>query len=200
MKITIKNPTETKVELTITLGVEELEAARKVALVKLAKEIKVAGFRKGKVPVHVAEKNVDPALLTDNTLDNAINKAVAKAFLDEIIQVLDRPSVEIKKFVPGELVEFTAEAEILPKITLGNYKKLKSKAEKATVTADDIKVVIDRMLQGFAEKSDVTRAAKDGDETVIDFIGKKDDVAFEGGTGKDYALTLGSNSFIPGFE
>jgi len=200
MKITIKNPTETKVELTITLGVEELEAARKVALVKLAKEIKVAGFRKGKVPVHVAEKNVDPALLTDNTLDNAINKAVAKAFLDENIQVLDRPSVEIKKFVPGELVEFTAEAEILPKITLGNYKKLKSKAEKATVTADDIKVVIDRMLQGFAEKSDVTRAAKDGDETVIDFIGKKDDVAFEGGTGKDYALTLGSNSFIPGFE
>jgi trigger factor len=200
MKITIKHPTDTKVELTITLGKEELDVARQVALVKLARDVKVPGFRKGKVPVHVAEKNVDPNTLQNQTLDNAVSKAVAKAFIDEKIQVLDRPSVEIKKFVPGELVEFTAEAEILPKITLGNYKKLKAKPEKVTVSAEEVNVVIERMRQGFAEKSEVKREAKDGDETTIDFIGKKNGVAFDGGTGSDYALTLGSNSFIPGFE
>lgn len=200
MKITIKHPTDTKVELTITLGKEELDAAQNVTLVKLAREIKVPGFRKGKVPVHVAEKNVDPHALQEQTLDNAVSKAVAKAFLDEQLQALDRPVVEVKKFVPGELVEFTAEVEILPKVTLGNYKKLKAKTEKVTVSEDEINVVIDRMRQGFAEKPEAMREAKNGDETTIDFIGKKDNVAFDGGTGTDYALTLGSNSFIPGFE
>jgi trigger factor len=68
------------------------------------------------------------------------------------------------------------------------------------VSATDVNDIIERMREGLAEKKDVTRAAKDGDETVIDFVGKKDDVAFEGGTGSDYALKLGSNSFIPGFE
>lgn len=200
MKITIKHPADTKVELTVVLGVEELDVARQVALVKLARDVKVPGFRKGKVPIHVAQKNVNPNTLQDQTLDNAVSKAVAKAFIDENIQVLDRPSVEIKKFVPGELVEFTAEAEILPKITLGNYKKLKAKTEKVTVSAEEVDVVIERMRKGFTEKSEVKREAKNGDETTIDFIGKKDGVAFDGGTGNDYALTLGSNSFIPGFE
>src|SRR6185312_9318893 len=72
--------------------------------------------------------------------------------------------------------------------------------EKVTVSADDVNDVIERMRQGFAEKKEVTRAAKDGDETVIDFVGKKDGVAFDGGAGTDYTLKLGSGQFIPGFE
>lgn len=200
MKTTIKHLSDTKIELTITIGEKELADAHQVALTKLARDVKVPGFRKGKVPVAVAAKNVDPALLQEKTLDNALSMAVAASFLEEKIQALDRPSVEIKKFVPGETLEFTAEAEILPKVTLGNYKKLKDETEKISVVAKDVDEVIERMRQAFAEKKEVERAAKDGDETVIDFIGKKDGVAFDGGTGNDYALTLGSNSFIPGFE
>jgi len=200
MKTTIKHLSDTKVELTIIVDAKELADAGQVALTKLARDIKVPGFRKGKVPVAVAAKNVDPALLQEKTLDGALSKAVAASFLENEIQALDRPSVEIKKFVPGETLEFTAEAEILPKITLGNYKKLKAETEKVSVNAKDIEEVIERMRQAFAEKKEVKRAAKDGDETVIDFIGKKDGVAFDGGTGSDYALTLGSKSFIPGFE
>ncbi len=200
MKTTIKHLSDTKVELTIVLGASELADAEQVALTKLARDVKVPGFRKGKVPVAVAQKNVDPAKLQEQALDDAISKAVATAFTEEKIQALDRPTVEVKKFVPSETVEFTAEAEILPKITLGDYKKLKATIEKPVVAASDVTDVIERMRQGFAVKTDVTRAAKDGDETIIDFVGKRDDVAFDGGTATDYALTLGSNSFIPGFE
>ena len=200
MNTSIKHLSDTKVELTITLGAKELADAEKVALVKLSHDIKVPGFRKGKVPVAVAAKNVAPAVLQEQTLDNALSKAVATAFIEEKLQALERPAVEVKKFVPGETLEFTAEVEIIPKITLGDYKKLKATTEKVTVTAKEIDEIINRMRDGFADKTDVNRAAKNGDETTIDFIGKKDGVAFDGGTATDYALKLGSNSFIAGFE
>lgn len=200
MNTAIKHLSDTKVELTITLGAKELTDAEQVALVKLAREVKVPGFRKGKVPVAVAAKNVDPAALQEQTLDNALSKAVATAFVEEKLQALDRPAVEVKKFVPGETLEFTAEVEVIPKITLGDYKKLKPTTEKVTVAAKEIDEIINRMREGFADKKDVERAAKDGDETTIDFVGKKDGVAFDGGTATDYALKLGSNSFIAGFE
>lgn len=200
MKTTVKNLSDTKVELTITLGETELKAAELVALNKLAKTVKVPGFRAGKVPASVAAKNVNPEALAEQTLEDALSKAVAEAYTAEDIQALDRPAVEVKKYVPGSELEFTAEAEILPKVTLGDYRTLKATKAKATITAKDVDEVIERMRTGMAEKKAVERAAKDGDETVIDFVGKKDDVAFDGGTGTDYDLVLGSNSFIPGFE
>lgn len=200
MKTQVKHVSPTKVKLTITLGKEELEAAEQVALTKLAKELKVAGFRKGKVPVNVAAKHVDPNLLAQQTADDALSKAVAEAFLTEEIQALDRPEVELKKYVPGSEMEFTAEAEVLPKIKLGNYKKLNVKPGKASVSDADISDVLERMRDGMSEKKAVKREARDGDEVNIDFVGKKDDVPFDGGTAKGYDLKLGSNSFIPGFE
>jgi trigger factor len=200
MKTTVNHLSDTKVELTISLGQEELAAAEQVALSKLAKKIKVPGFRQGKVPLNVAAKNVDPEALAQQTLEDALSKSVADAYMAENLQALDRPSVDIKKFVPGQELEFTAEAEVLPKVKLGDYKNLKVEKEKITVAAKEVDEIVDRMRQGFSEKKDVERAAKDGDEATIDFVGKKDDVAFDGGTGTDYPLTLGSNSFIPGFE
>jgi len=200
MKTTVKHLSDTKVHLTIALGKKELDVAEQVALTKLAREMKVAGFRKGKVPVNVAAKHVDPNILAQQTADDALSKAVAEAFTSESIQALEQPQVELKKFVPGQEMEFTAEAEVLPKVKLGNYKKLGVKPQPATVTADEVNDILTRMQEGMSEKKEVERAAKDGDEVVIDFIGKKDGVPFDGGTANDYALKLGSNSFIPGFE
>lgn len=200
MNTTVKNLSDTKVELTITLGEKELNDAEQVALTKLAKTIKVPGFRKGKVPASVAAKNVDPNALGQQTLDDALSKAVSEAFVTENIQALDRPAVEVKKFVPGKELEFTAEAEILPTITLGDYKKLTVKKEKVAVTKKDVDEIIDRIRKGFATRDGVTRAVKQDDEVVIDFVGKKDGEAFDGGTANDYTLTIGSNQFIPGFE
>lgn len=200
MKTVIKNLSPTKVILTITIGKDELEAAEQVALTKLAREIKAPGFRKGKVPASVAAKHVDPNLLAQQTADDALSKAVAEAFLAENIQALDRPAVELKKYVPGQEMEFTAEVDILPKVKLGEYKKLGVKRAEVKVEATDIDDILERMRDGMSEKEEVNRAAKNGDEVTIDFIGKKDDVAFDGGTATDYELKLGSNSFIPGFE
>ena len=200
MKTLTKNLSPTRVILTITLGKEELDAAEQVALTKLAREIKAPGFRKGKVPASVAVKHVDPNLLAQQTADDALSKAVAEAFIAEGIQALDRPAVELKKFIPGQEMEFTAEVDILPKVTLGDYKKLGAKRGEVSVGASDVTDILERMREGMSEKEDVERAAKDGDEVVIDFVGKKGDVAFDGGTAIDYELKLGSNSFIPGFE
>ncbi len=200
MKTTVEYISETKVKLTITVGVEALAAAEKSALHKLSNTVKVPGFRKGKVPASVAAKHVNPQALQEQLLDDAISKSVAESFLAEKIQALDRPMVEVKKYVPGEQLEFTAEVDVLPKVTLGDYAKLTSKPSKVAISDADVEEVIGRIQQGFAEKSPVERKAQDGDETVIDFVGKKDDVAFDGGTGTDYTLTLGGGQFIPGFE
>ena len=200
MKTTVKKLSDTKVELTISLGSEELSAAEQVALTKMASDVKVPGFRKGKVPVSVAAKHVNPAALQEQTLDNALSKAVAEAFMAEKIQALDRPAVDVKKFVPGQELEFTAEVEIIPPVKLGNYKKLKAKRQAVKVEDSEVEEIITRMRENFTEKTEVKRAAKEGDEAVIDFTGKKDDVPFDGGAAKDFALKLGSGQFIPGFE
>lgn len=200
MKTTVKKLSDTKVELTISLGREELSAAEQVALTKMAGDVKVPGFRKGKVPVSVAAKHVNPAALQEQTLDNALSKAVAEAFMAEKIQALDRPAVDVKKFVPGQELEFTAEVEIIPPVKLGNYKKLKAKRQAVKVEDKEVEEIITRMRENFTEKTEVKRAAKEGDEAVIDFTGKKDDVPFDGGAAKDFALKLGSGQFIPGFE
>lgn len=200
MKTSVKHLSDTKVVLTINVTPDELKAAELVALTKLAKDVKVPGFRKGKVPASVVAKNVDPQLIGQQTLEDALSKAVADAFTAEKLQALDRPEVEVKKYVPGKELEFTAEVEVMPKIKLGDYKKLKAKLKVEKPTDKDIDDLITRMQENFAEKKEVKRAAKKGDDVVIDFVGKKDGTAFDGGTANDFTLSLGGGQFIPGFE
>lgn len=200
MKTKVKNISDVKVELTISLGVEELKAAEQVALTKLAKEVKIEGFRKGKAPLEMVAAQVDQNVLGQEIIENALSKAVAEAFLKEKIQAINRPEVDVKKFVPGTELEFTATSEIMPKVELGDYKNLKVKKEKVSVSQKEINETIDQILKNFAEKKEVKRAAKEGDEVIIDFLGKKDGVAFDGGKAEKFPLELGSKSFIPGFE
>ena len=200
MKTTVTHESDTRVKVVVAADHAELAAAEQVALKRLAKTVKVNGFRTGHVPLEIVKKHADLNALAQETLDAALNRAVAEAFLNNNLQVLARPEVEIKKYVPGELLEFTAEADVLPEVKLGDYKKLKAKKAAVNVDKKEIDEVIERIQKGLSEKKEVKRAAKIGDEAVIDFVGKKDGEAFQGGTGKDYPLVLGSNSFIPGFE
>ena len=185
---------------TITVEPTELEAARQVALRKLAKTTRIDGFRKGRAPLEVVAKHADQAALAEETLNNALSKAVAEAFVESDLQVLERPEVEVKKYVPGSELEFTAEAQVMPEIALGDYKKLKLTQTKVSVSKEEVDEVLDRIAGNMAEKTETAEAAHDGDEVTIDFVGKRDGAAFPGGTGKDYPLVLGSKSFIPGFE
>lgn len=200
MKSSITHVSDTRVKLTVTLDPEELEAARQVALKKLSNTVKVPGFRKGHVPLAVAAKHIDPNVLSQETLENALSRSVAEAYIEANLQALERPEVEITKYVPESELEFTAEADVLPQVKLGDYKKLTAKKIVATVTPDDVDDVVQRIRKGFVKKKAVKRAAQMGDEVTIDFVGKKDGQVFDGGTGSDYPLELGSNSFIPGFE
>ena len=200
MKTKLKNISDVKGELTISLGAEELKAAEQVALTKLAKEVKIEGFRKGKAPLEMVAAQVDTNLLNQETLENALSKSVAEAFLKEKVQAINRPEVDVKKFIPGTELEFTATTEIMPKVKLGDYKKLGVKKEAIKVSKKEVKETIERILKNFAEKKKVEREAKNGDEIIIDFLGKKDGVAFDGGKAEKFPLELGSKSFIPGFE
>ena len=200
MKVTTKNISETKVEITVTLDKNDLQTAKEQAVARLAKEVNVQGFRKGKVPAEIAEKHINPNDLASTTADIAVRRTVPMAFSEAKKAPLMIPNVEITKFVPDETLEYKAEADILPDIKLGDFKKLKVKREDIAVKEDDIMDVISRVREAYAEKAPVKRAAKMGDEVVIDFEGSLDGVKFEGGAAKDFKLKLGSHAFIPGFE
>ena len=199
MKNTFKlNPTS--VEIIATLDKEDLEPARLKALTRLANDIKITGFRKGKAPANVVEKHVDAGELATQTLDIAVRSALPKLFDENKIQPISIPHVDVTKYVPGEMAEFTVKADRMPEIKLGDYRKLKVKKPVIETKPADVDDVLGRIAKSFAEKKVVKRGAKLTDEVVIDFVGKKDDKAFDGGTAKDFKLELGSGQFIPGFE
>ena len=200
MKTKVKKLSDSRVEITVTLDSKDLKPAREKALEKLAKEVKVEGFRKGKVPKEVAAKFIPENDLNAETIDLAVRTTVIEAFKKESKSPLVLPNVNVTKYVPGESAEYTATADIVPEIKLGNYKKLGVKKPEVKITAKEVNEVLDNLAGSFAEKKVVRRAAKEGDEVVIDFVGKKDGEAFKGGSAKDYKLVLGSKTFIPGFE
>ena len=200
MKHTLKKTSDTQVHLSVELDKTDLATAKRAAVQELSKTVKVQGFREGKVPANVAEKNIDPLALANATTENAINIAVNDIAIAEELRILDRPQVDLGDFQPYDVLTFEATIDIVPDVTLGDYKKLKAKKEAVDVSDAEVDEVVERMRTQLAEKKTVERAAANDDEVSIDFIGKKDGEAFDGGTAKDYDLVLGSNSFIPGFE
>lgn len=200
MKTKFKKISDSRVEITVTLDKDDLKQAKDKAIEKLAKEVRVEGFRKGKVPTEVAKKFIPENDLNAETIDFAVRSTVIEAFNKEEKSPLVLPTVNVTKYVPDEMAEYTATADIVPEVKLGNYKKLGVKMAVAKVTEKDIKDVLENIATSFAEKKVTKRAAKLSDEVIIDFVGKKDGEAFKGGSAKDYHLTLGSNTFIPGFE
>lgn len=200
MKVTSKDLSDTKVEIKVVLDKNDLAEARKKAVARMANDVKVQGFRKGKAPLKTAEKQMDPNDINATALDIAIRTSVPKAFEQAKKAPLIIPNVNVTKFVPDETAEYTATAEILPEIKLGDYKKLGVKRDLPKVAAKEVNDVLGNIAKAYAEKAPVKRKAKLTDEVTIDFEGKKDGVAFDGGAAKDYRLELGSGSFIPGFE
>jgi trigger factor len=192
---------ETELTLTVTVDQKELEIVKADAVKKLGKAMKVAGFRPGKAPAKVIEKQIEANQLQVEVLQEAIEKHYRAAATKEDIKPLASPEIDVKKFVPFTELEFDAKVEIMPAVKLGDYSKIKKAAAKVTVTAKDINEVVDNLRSRVSEKQSVDRAAKNGDEVTVDFEGvDAKDKPVSGASGKDYALELGSNTFIPGFE
>lgn len=202
MQATKKNLSDTKVQLTLKADAEVLAAVKKEVLTELAKTVKLQGFRAGHAPLALVEKNVDPARLQSDFLDHALNELYVAALDEHKLQPVSRPEVTISKFVPFDTLEAEMTVDVVGEVTLPDYKKMKRPMKAVTTTAKEIDAVIDDLLAREAEKKDVDRASKDGDQVWIDFVGTdaKTKEPINGGEGKNYPLTLGSNTFIPGFE
>lgn len=202
MQVTQKNLSDTNIQLTITADAEMLAAAKKETLQQLAKSMRLQGFRQGKAPLNLVEKNADPATLQSEFLDIAMNRMYVQALDDNKIRPVAQPKVNVKKFVPFDALDLEIEVEVIGKVTLADYKNVRMEKPAIKVTAKEIDEVIENLRTREADKTDVDRAAKDGDEVTIDFTGvdTKTKEAVAGADGKGYPLVLGSSTFIPGFE
>jgi len=201
MHITRTNPSPTKTKLVIKAEQKELSAAKELALKHLSSQVKVPGFRAGHVPPAVVEKRVDPNALQSEVIEHTINKLYASAVRKEDIRPVANPQIAIKKFVPFTELEFEAEIDSVGEIKLADYKKMKLAKKPVKIEQKEIDDVLKSLQARAATRNPVKRAAKLGDEAVIDFKGTdKDGKPVAGADGTDYPLILGSNSFIPGFE
>jgi len=167
---------------------------------QLRQNVSAKGFRPGKAPNEVIDKQLGADTVQNEILEALAEKAYRQALEQEDIRPISHPHVEIKKMVPYTEAELEFKVDVMPEITLADYKKLSIKPEEVEVTDEEVDGVIDSLARRMSERSAVERAAKDGDEVKFDFTGRKNGELVPGAQANDYDLVLGSGSFIPGFE
>lgn len=201
MALKSSNNVETNVyALEIEISAEEFDAAQNKVFAKQKNRIQLPGFRKGKVTRRMAENFYGKGWLYEDALDLCFPKAVEDAAKEAELTIVGTKNADIKE-IGAEGVLMTVEVYVKPSIELAEYKELKATKKKVEATEEEIKERIDALLERNARLVSVEdRAAQDGDITVIDFEGFVDGVAFDGGKGENYELTLGSGQFIPDFE
>jgi len=203
MQVQLKRETDTKVQLHIVADPAMLTKAKESVLRRLSKDqVNLAGFRKGKAPLSLVEKQIEPGMLQSEVIEEAVSQMYFEAVREKKLRPVDRPDVSVKKFVPFTTLEVEATVEAVGDVKLPDYKKIKVARKPVKVTDKDVEEVIEALRGRVAERKEVTRAAKDGDEVVIDFSGTdaKTNEPIAGADGKGYPLVLGSSTFIPGFE
>ncbi|MDE6608385.1 MAG: trigger factor [Lachnospiraceae bacterium] len=188
-------------KLTIEVPVEELEAAIEKAYQKNKNKISIPGFRKGKVPRKMIEQMYGKEVFYEDAANELIPSAYDKALDECEEEIVSSPKIEVTQIEAGKPFIFTAEVALKPEVKLGKYKGVKIDKIETEVTDEEVNAALDKERDNNSRTITVEdRAVKDGDMTVIDFEGFVDGVAFEGGKGENYPLTIGSGAFIPGFE
>lgn len=201
MSLQVEKLEKNMAKLTIEVPASELEKALQSAYMKQKNKISLPGFRKGKVSRQMIEKMYGAEIFYDDAANALIPKAYADAYDECELDIVSRPEIDVVQIEKGKDFIFTATVATKPEVTLGEYKGLEVDKVSTRVTQKEV----DAKIQEEAEKNARTitvedRAVQDGDEVVLDFEGFVDGVAFEGGKGENYPLTIGSGSFIPGFE
>ena len=188
-------------EFTIALPAKEIEEKISFRLKELSKTVSLPGFRPGKVPVAVLRKKYGPSVMGE-ILERAVNDSSQQALAEKGLRPAMQPEIEVTSFEDGKDLEYTISIEILPEITPTDFSKIKLKRFVPNTNPSEIDEVLENLAKSHGDSKVIseTRKSKDGDVLLIDFLGRVDGVEFAGGKAENYELTLGSGSFIPGFE
>lgn len=201
MSLQVEKLEKNMAKLTIEASAEDLEKAIEKAYQKQKKQISIPGFRKGKVPRQMVEKMYGKAVFYEDAANELIPDAYEKALEECEEDIVSSPKIEVTQIEAGKPFIFTATVALKPEVKLGKYKGVKVDKIDVEVTDADVDAEINKEREKNARNITVEdRPVKDGDITTLDFEGFVDGVAFEGGKGENYPLTIGSGAFIPGFE
>ena len=186
-------------ELEVVIEGEEWTKAVNKAFNKIAKNVSIHGFRKGCAPKALVEKQVSMGERQAAAIDENINVWLKKGLDETGVEPISQPSVDVRE-INNEKAVLVYTFQVMPEVTVTDYRGLKYEVEDTTVTDEEVNAEIDRMRKQYADIEEKEGAAENGDIVNINYEGFKDEVAFEGGKADNYDLTLGSGSFIPGFE
>ena len=201
MASTLVKKENNTVEFKFEIDVESFEIAMDKAFKKNAKYFNIPGFRKGKAPRKMVEKMYGEGVLYEDAINFAFPEAYDSAIDELQLEPVSNPELDIDKLEKGQPVVLIAKVTVKPEVTLGQYKGIEIKKPEYNVTAKDVDAEISKMAEKNARMVTVEdRAVKKGDIANIDFEGFKDGIAFDGGKGEKFDLTIGSGQFIPGFE
>jgi trigger factor len=202
MSLQVEKLENNMAKLTIETSAEDFEKALQSAYEKNKKKFSVPGFRKGKVPRQMLEKMYGVGVFFEDAANEIIPEAYAAAADESKLDIVSQPEIDVTQIEKGKSFIFTAEVALKPEVTLGAYKGIEVDKIETVVTEEEINVELDKERENNSRVVEVTErtTVQDGDMTTINFEGFVDGVAFEGGKGEDYPLTIGSHSFIEGFE
>ena len=196
-----KTKNNNEVKLEITVEAEKFDNAIKTVFNKNAKYFNIPGFRKGKAPFHIVEKTYGSQIFYEDAFNEVAGAAYEAALKEKEIEAVSRPEIDLVQIEKGKDLIFTAVVATKPEVTLGKYKGIQIEKIEYNVSNEDIEHELGHMAEKNARLVSVEdRAVESGDITVIDFEGFVDGVAFDGGKAENHELTIGSNTFIPGFE
>lgn len=202
MSVKVEN-TENKneVKLSFVVEAEKFDEAMKKVYAKTAKYFTIPGFRKGKAPMNMVEKQYGTEIFHEDTFNELVPEIYETAIKENNIQVVSNPDIDITQIGKGKDLIFTAIVQIKPEVKLGKYKGIELKKIEYNVSDHDIEHELGHMAEHNARLVSIEdRPVEKGDITVIDFEGSIDGVPFEGGKAEKHELEIGSNTFIPGFE
>nr|WP_296010679.1 trigger factor [uncultured Blautia sp.] len=201
MSVQVENLEKNMAKLTIEVAAEEFEKAVQAAYMKNKNKITIPGFRKGKAPRVMIEKMYGAGIFYEDAANALIQREYPKAAEESGLDIVSYPEIDVVQVEKGKSFIFTAEVAVKPEVTLGEYKGLEVEVTPVEVTEEEVAAELKREQENNSRTIDVDdRAVAQGDMVTLDFEGFVDGVAFEGGKATDYPLTIGSNSFIPGFE
>ena len=201
MSLQVENLEKNMAKLTIEVSAEDLEKAMQNAYLKAKNRITIPGFRKGKAPRKMIEHMYGKGIFLEDAANALIPEHYSKALEECELEIVSQPEIDVTQAEPGKAFIFTAEVAVKPEVTLGEYKGLEVPKTETEVTEEEIEAELKKEQEKNSRTITVEdRGAENGDIATIDFEGFIDGTAFEGGKGTDYPLTLGSGSFIPGFE